>query len=564
MRIVGSTDDRLVTSRNFPWRSSYDPDVPFELNYPDVPVFHLLTEAAARVPDRTALVCAESRLTYAELLGQAHKCAAAFRTLGVSDGDRVGVMLPNTPEYLISLCGAWMCRAQVVQLNPLLVEEELQRLLTATNCRTVVTLDILARPLRNLIGQSPLQRLILTSMQPRLDVLHRWLYPLIRLGRGGTLRRGADTRTIDFDRLVELHSADAPPAFASGVADRPALLQPTGGTTGEPKCVVLSHRNLLANALQLRAWCHRPDATDSLVAVLPFFHCYGLTVAGLSAMAMASTIVLCPRFDPATLARLIQRHRPTCLPGVPTLYVKLNRHLQRHPVDLSSITLAISGAAALDPQVGAEFESHGAKNLVEGYGLSEASPVTHVNPIDGARRSGFIGLPLPDTDARIVDLETGTRELPYGETGELIVRGPQVMRGYLDDDLATRRAVRDGWLFTGDIATCDADGYFRVVDRKKDMIKTSGFNVFPIEIEAVLRRHPGVADAAVIGVPDFEAGELVKAYVVPTNGVKVPVLHDYCREHLAKHKQPRIIELCPELPRNFLGKVLRRQLRSSA
>jgi long-chain acyl-CoA synthetase len=547
---------------NVPWRLSYPAGVSLELCYPEVPAYALLEEAATRFPDRTAIVCAQSHITYAELLAQARQCAAALDRLGVGVGTRVGVLLPNVPEYLIVLCGAWMCGATVVQLNPLLVEEELQSVLQFTDCQVAVTLDMLARPLRNLLGRSPLRRLLVTSLQSRLEPLQRWLYPIARRRRSGVWRLGGDPLTLEFNRLLAAEAPE-PPYAEFDPHTQPALIQPTGGTTGEPKCVVLSHRNLVANALQLRAWCQRTDGTDILLAVLPYFHCYGLTVAGLSPLAMGATTVLCPRFDAAELVRLIQKHRPTCLPGVPTLYVKLNRYLQEHPADLSCITLAISGAAPLDPRVREEFESHGARNLIEGYGLSEASPVTHVNPTTGDRRPGTMGLPLPDTIARVVDMETGTRELGPGEVGELVVSGPQVMLGYLNDEATTRRVIRDGWLYTGDIATRDEDGFFRIVDRKKDLIKTGGFNVFPIEVESVLRRHPDVSDAAVVGVPDLEAGELVKAFVVPINGVQVPALHEFCGEHLAKHKRPRVIELCPDLPRNFLGKVLRRHLRTS-
>jgi long-chain acyl-CoA synthetase len=329
---------------------------------------------------------------------------------------------------------------------------------------------------------------------------------------------------------------------------------------------VLTHRNLLSNALQLKSWNRSIEAEDITVAVVPFFHCYGLTVVMLASIASASTLVLCPKFKPATLVRLIQRHRPTMLPAVPALYVALNQYLAKHEADLSSIKYSFSAASALSNEVRQAFESHGVSNLIEAYGLSEASPATHANPIQQGNRPGTVGLPLPDTIARIVDLETGQKNLGPDQPGELAIRGPQVMAGYLDDAAATRQVLRDGWLYTGDIAAYDHDGYFRIVDRKKDLIKTSGYNVFPIEVEEVLRRHPGVSDVAVVGMPDPEKGELVKAFILPkeNSGLTAAAVEQFAREHLAKHKQPRQIELCAELPRNFLGKVLRRRLREDA
>jgi long-chain acyl-CoA synthetase len=302
---------------------------------------------------------------------------------------------------------------------------------------------------------------------------------------------------------------------------------------------------------------------DLGLAVVPFFHCYGLTVVMLASLACAGTMVMCPKFKPGTVAKLIQRYRPTMMASVPALFVALNQYMEKHPIDLSCTNYWFSAASALTAEVRQEFESHGAKCVIEAYGLSEASPATHVNPIQQGNRPGTIGLPLPDTIARIVDIETGRRNLGPGETGELIVRGPQIMAGYLDDSAATGKAIRDGWLFTGDIATYDSDGYFKIVDRKKDLIKTSGYNVFPIEIEEVIRKLAAVGDVAVVGIPDAEKGELVKAYVIPKpqSNLTVAAVEQFCRDHLAKHKQPRQIELCTELPRNFLGKVLRRRLR---
>ncbi|MBI3466091.1 MAG: long-chain fatty acid--CoA ligase, partial [Planctomycetes bacterium] len=541
---------------------SYAPGVPFSLHYPDLPLFSLLEDAARNWGQHTAAICFESQTTYAQFLTRSHQFGHALTSLGVKRGDRVGILLPNVPEYIVAACGTWMIGATVVQMSPLLVEDEIRKLLEMTGCRVVVTLDMLSPPLVNLLGHGLLQQLILTSLDQHLGMLDRWLYPIELFRRGVPLRNGRNQVTIDFDKLLEAQPSHAPRARVQPDRDA-AIIQPTGGTTGSPKAVVLTHRNLLANVLQLKAWRNSPDGQDSLLAVLPFFHCYGLTVVMFTTIASAGTMVLCPRFKPRTVAKLIGRHRPNILPGVPALYAALNSYLKTHPIDLSSVELALSGASSLDAQVRREFEGHGIRKLVEAYGLSEASPVTHCNPLQQGDRPGTIGLPLPDTLARVVDLETGQHNLPPEQPGELVVRGPQVMAGYMDDAEATAQVIRDGWLFTGDIATYDADGFFRIVDRKKDLIKTSGYNVFPIEVEEIIRQHPGVSDVAVVGVPDPARGELVKAFVIlrPQSGITVALLERFCQERMAKHKQPRQIELCDELPRNFLGKVLRRQLR---
>jgi long-chain acyl-CoA synthetase len=342
-----------------------------------------------------------------------------------------------------------------------------------------------------------------------------------------------------------------------------AVLVPTGGTTASPKAVMLTHHNRVAQALQLRAWSGAADGTDSILGVLPFFHAYGLSVCLLCGLAMGGTVHLHPRFEAGAVLDLLEKHRIGFVPAVPAMLNALNRALREKPRDLSFVRSVISGASALQRQTRDAFESFGARSVVEGYGLSEASPVTHCNPLDGRSRIGTIGLPLPDTDARIVDEVTGTRELPPGEPGELVVRGPQVMKGYFNNPAETALALRDGWLYTGDIATRDRDGYFAIADRKKDIIKTSGFLVFPAEVEEVLARHPNVAEAAVVGEPDAERGEVIRALVVPRGELDLAALERYCVEHLGKHKRPRRIEVVRELPKNFLGKVQRRKVREA-
>jgi long-chain acyl-CoA synthetase len=344
-----------------------------------------------------------------------------------------------------------------------------------------------------------------------------------------------------------------------------AVLAPTGGTTASPKAVMLTHRNLLCNAMQLRSWLSdEPDGTGGVLGVLPFFHAYGLSVALLVSWAKGATLHLHPRFETRAVLDLLEQQKPDIVPAVPAMLSALNGVMRGRDYDLSYVRMVLSGASALESSVRTEFASHGVGALIEGYGLTEASPVTHANPPGAGNRPGTIGIPLPDTEAKLVDPDTGA-DLAGGGVGELAVRGPQVMKGYLNNPGATEAVLRDGWLFTGDLATRDADGYYTLVDRKRDIIKTSGFLVFPAEVEEVIRAYPGVSEAAVVGAPDAERGEAVKALVVPRSGEKLDVaaLEAHCRLHLGKQKRPRSFEVVQELPKNFLGKVLRRKLREA-
>ena len=453
-----------------------------------------------------------------------------------------------------------MAGGVAVPLNPLMVAEEVVGLLQATTCRFVVCLDLLLPLLRTNGGAAP-NAVFVTSLKDRLPPWDRMLYSVARLHRLGLRSRNVPPTAIGLDEAL---AAASPNGARDRVSpDRPANILPTGGTTGHPKAVVLTHRNLLANAWQISRWAGGRFGEDVSLACLPFFHSYGLTVCGLSGMAMGATMVLHHRFRASTVLKLVERWKPTMIPAVPAMLAAFNKELRRKHYKLSPVRACISGGAPLNPEIAAEFSNRTGAVVVEGYGLSEASPVTHAGPLDGTARPG-IGLPLPDTDAMVVDSETGIGPLPFGEVGELIVRGPQVMSGYWNDPETTAYALRDGWLFTGDMATCDADGFFRIVDRKKDLIITSGVNVYPTDVEYVLRQHEGVEDVAVLGVPDGDRGELVKAVVVPKDGRRFSrrAFDEFARQHLEVHKRPRVVEMVRgPLPRNPLGKVLRRVLR---
>ena len=560
MSSVPRNDRRKAGGGTAPSPPNYPVGVPPMLQYPSIAAWGLLKSASDDFPGRVACHHYEHALTYRQMWEDSCRAAAVLKDLGVRPGDRVGLLLPNVPEYIVALHGVWLAGGVAVAVSPLMVAEEVSRLLAATECRVVVSLDMLA-PL--LEGDYRPDQTLLVTLCDRLPGL---------LGLGCVLKRRHDTGRWWYKESPQLRwlsremakrTPDIAPVLVSP-ADTPAYILPTGGTTGTPKAVVLSHRNLVANAWQQFHWAGTRRGEDTFIAVLPFFHSFGLSACVLTGMAMAATLVLHHRFNARRVLDLIEKHRPTFLHAVPAMLAALNERLRDKPSDLSSIRWCISGGAPLSRAVAQEFEAHCGASVVEGFGLSEAGPVTHVGPLDGTNRLGTIGLPLPDTDVRIVDVETGSRTLPHGQVGEMIIRGPQVMLGYWNNPEETARVLRDGWLFTGDLATCDEDGFFHIVDRKKDLVITSGFNVYPGEVEQVLRRHPDVADAVVVGVPDPQRGEIVKAFLVLNNGRPMDrkSLIRFCRQHLAAHRRPRIFEaVTGDLPRNFLGKVLRREMR---
>ena len=561
--MVALCDPPPFGRQNRPWLERYPSRVPANLEYPDQPLGWLLEQSAGRFPRRVACRYYAQQLTYDELLSRARRFALVLACKGVQPGDRVGILLPNIPEYLVALFGTWMAGGVVVALSPLMVASEVGRLVQATDCRVVVTLDLLL-PLVCRAEQPP--RAIFTiSLRSRLTQIERLGYVWLRFRRIGLGNVAAPgTRLLDFNTCVDEAHAGAG-ASKIDVAS-PAYVLPTGGTTGTPKAVVLSHRNLMANAWQLSSWSHGVPGDETILAVVPFFHSYGLSACAMNGMALGATLVMHHRFRPALVVRLIEQHRPTAFFAVPTMLAALNAQMRdRKKHNFGSLKVCISGGAPLPAQIASEFSEHTGCTVVEGYGLSEASPVTHSGPLDDTAVAGTIGLPLPDTDAQIVD-ESGTRAVPCGQVGELIVRGPQVMLGYWNNRAETERVLRDGWLYTGDLATCDERGVFRIVDRKKDLIITSGFNVYPGDVEAVLRTYPGVQDVAVVGEPDEFAGEVVKAIVVMEPGKKLNRrdFDAFSRRSLAAHKRPIVVEeRSDDLPRNFLGKVLRRELRAA-
>lgn len=529
--------------------------------YRDMPAFGLLQHAAEQVPDRSAIIYGDLHWTYAEVNRDAVCAAAMLQRLGVQPGDRIGILLPNVPEFMIAANAIWCAGGIAVAISPLMVAEEVSDLIKKTDCRYVVCLDMLSH-LVDFNVNSTVQTL-LVSIREHLPSLHQIGYLWARRSRTGHWTLPTTDRCHWFWNEIEKTNGRWQPISIDSAFD-PAYILPTGGTTGSPKAVTLSHTNMVANAWQQFQWTGGSFGTEKMLAVLPFFHSYGMSATIMGGPAMGATLVLHHRFNTRQVIRLLQQHQPTVFHAVPAMLIAMNERFRSHHPKIKGLRWVISGGAALEESVGSEFSKYTAALVVEGYGLSEASPVTHVGDLFHEPRYGSIGLPLPQTECRIVDASDGESIMPDGEVGELIVRGPQVMLGYWNDRKATQQAVRRGWLHTGDLAVKDEEGFYRIVGRKKDLIITSGFNVYPSEVEAVLREADGVLDAAVVAQPDPRRGEIVKAFIVLKPGAAWDQnkLTAHCATHLAKYKQPRVFERCiGDLPRNFLGKVIRRELR---
>jgi long-chain acyl-CoA synthetase len=547
------------------WTAHYPPGVPREIDLPS----ESLSEAVARVvsqnPDRPMMVYYGSRWSYRQFWEASGRFAAALRADGVGPGDRVALYLPNCPAYPIGFFATLRLGATVVQVSPLYLGQDLSRLLRDAEPKALVTLEILYPNLERIAAEAPVA---LTYVARLREFYPWWKRPFVnRVLR----RRGLPTAVPEGPTIRSWSRSLTTPGSAPDAKVDPgssvAVLQYTGGTTGRPKAAMLTHRNLLANALQCQAWFNVQEPSPPVVLCsIPFFHVYGLTVAFTYPLLSAGTLILQTRPDVDEILTLIHKHRPTQFPGVPALYQGINRHPKVGRYDIRSIRVCLSGSAPLPREVQKRFEELTGGSLVEGYGLTEASPVTHANPVVGKRKTGSIGLPFPSTDQKVVSLEDPDRPAAPGQPGELAVRGPQVMLGYYRHPEETALVLRDGWLLTGDIATIDEEGYAFVVDRKKDLIVVGGLKVYPREVEEVLFQHPSVADAAVIGRPDESLGEVVHAVVVIKAGVTLHATEviEFVRERIAHYKAPRTVEFRDSLPRSVIQKVLRRELRGAS
>ncbi len=554
-------------STDRPWLASYAEGVPADVEVPDEPLTQLLAQSVDRYGSRVALDFFGSTTTYAELGEQASRAAEALRALGVGPGDRVALVLPNCPQHVVAFYAVLRLGAVVVECNPLYTASELEHQLQDSGASVAVAWDKVAGTVHGLRASTGVRHVLAVDLTRALPLAMRLQLRLpvakareARAAMTGPVPDGVLAWEATVARTQPL-AADHPVPEATGTA----LLQYTGGTTGTPKGAVLSHRNLRANAAQSRVWVPGlRDGEETVYAVLPLFHAYGLTLCLTFSISIGATMVLLPRFDVDQVLAAVKRRPPTFLPAVPPIYDKLSVAARERGVDLSSVRFAISGAMTLPTPVSDSWEQVTGGLLVEGYGMTEGSPILLGNPMSAQRRPGTVGVPFPSTRMRIVDPDDPSVDRPLGERGELVVQGPQVFSGYWNRPDETAATLLDGgWLRTGDIAVADADGFVTIVDRIKEIIITGGFNVHPSEVENVIRELPEVDDVAVVGVRGPDGAEQVVAAVVPAAGAQVDVesLRSHARERLAGYKVPRRVVVRDELPRSQVGKVLRRTVR---
>ena len=551
-----------MSRSNYLWKEHYPRRVKPSLDYPNIPLHELVEQSTQKYATQSALSFMGKKMTYQQLWQHICQFAAVLYSLGVRKGDRVAVMLPNAPQTVISYYATLKLGAIVVMINPMYTERELAHQLKDSGAKVLVYLDLVNPRVKKVRQEVMVENYIVTSMKDYLPFPINLLYPIKAKREGHNLNVTAE-EAMKFTDLLSKKLPE-PPEVAIDPTEDVALLQYTGGTTGVPKGTMLTHRNLIANTLQTREWYTQcVDGKERVMGILPFFHVYGMTTALNFSNAVGGELILVPRFDVKTLLSELQKHKVTFFPGAPTIYVAVNNDPDVNKYDLTSIRACISGSAPLPVEVQQEFmRLTNNAALVEGYGLSEASPVTHCNPLDEGNNIGSIGFPFPDTIAKIVDPADPAKEMEVGEVGELIVQGPQVMKGYWNNPEETAQMIRNGWLHTGDMARMDEKGYFYIADRIKDMVISGGYNIYPREVEEVLYEHPKVQEAAVVGIPDSYRGEIVKAYVVLREGQEVTEkeMRTYCEERLAKYKVPRKLEFRSELPKSTIGKVLKRVL----
>ncbi len=574
-----------------PWHRHYDAGVPPTLEFADVTLSRMLAHAAQAYPDRPAIIFQNARLTFRDLHQQVRRLGAALAALGVRPGDRVAIQLPNIPQCVIGFYAALEIGAVPAMTNPLYVPREIEYQWNDCGATVAIVGDwTWAQKIAGIRDRLPVRHYVVAGVAEYLRFPLNLLAPFklrrMRPPMTAPVERGPGVHFFrELIATLPVEGASSPASLAQTGSSPPvplshtgeggrggpavsmedvAVLLYTGGTTGVSKGAMLTHRNLSANVQQLTAWFHQPAGQEVQLSALPFFHSFGMTVAMAFPLSIAATLVLVPNpRDIGSVLRAIVRHRVTLAPQVPAMFNAVTQFPGVDRMDLTSVKICNSGSAPLPVEVLQRYEQMTGATICEGYGLTETSPVTHCNPVEGLRKVGSIGVPLPGTDARIVDIETGTRELPPGEEGELTLRGPQVMKGYWNKPEETAHAIRDGWFYTGDLATVDADGYFRIVGRKKDMIIASGFKVFPDEVDRALMGHPAVLEAATIGVPDPQKGERVKTFVVlrPGQAATAEELIAHCRAELAPYKVPKEVEFRPELPKSSVLKILRRELR---
>jgi len=544
------------------WLKNYPAEIPHEIDIPKMPVHQFLTDAYKANPMKIAIHFMGKELTYKELYESALKFANYLQNLGVEKGDRIAVMLPNCPQAVIAYYGIMYAGGIVVQTNPLYTERELQYQMADSGAKIILGLDILYPRITKILKETQIENVIITGIKDYLPFPKNLVYPFIQKKQYGfsvkVEHSGMNHLFVEIMRSAPLNEITVPFDFEEDLA----LLQYTGGTTGFPKGVMLTHKNLIANTMMCNAWLYKcEDGQEIVLGILPFFHVYGMTTVLILSVMKKSKMVLMPKFDVEDTLKTIDKQKPTLFPGAPTMYIGLLNHPDIGKYNLSSIKACLSGSAPLPLEVQERFEAITGGKLVEGYGLTETSPVTHANFIWDERVTGSVGIPWPNTDSVILRSGEAT-PLPPGEMGEIAIKGPQVMKGYWNRPEDTAMTFADGWFLTGDLGYMDENGYFFIVDRKKDMIIAGGYNIYPREVEEILYEHDAIQECVVAGIPDPYRGETVKAYIVLKEGHSATEkeLNDYCRKNLAAYKVPRAYEFRTELPKTAVGKILRRTL----
>lgn len=547
------------------WLDLYPKEIPTTVEFEEIPIQSYLTKAYQNSPEKAAIHFMGKEISYKEFYTSALKFANYLQSLGIEKGDRVAIMLPNCPQSAIAFFGILYSGASVVQTNPLYTERELKYQMVNSGAKAIIALDLLYPRVDNIVKETALEHVIITGIKDYLPFPKNMIYPFIQKKEHGVSIK-VEHRGIYhlFPEIMKIAKPN-PIRAAFDFKEDVALLQYTGGTTGPPKGVMLTHQNLVSNTAMCEAWLHESKRGGEVVlGMLPFFHVYGMTTVLVLTVMMNNKMVLMPKPDMDLALKTIEKQKTTLFPGAPTMYIGLLNHPDIEKYDLSSITACISGSAALPIEVKEKFEKVTGGKLVEGYGLTETSPVTHANFVWASaehNEKGSIGVPWPNTDACILGPEGG-EPLAVGEVGEIAVKGPQVMKGYWEMPEETENTFRDGWFLTGDLGRMDEQGRFYIVDRKKDIIIASGFNIYPREIEEVLYEHEAILECVVAGVPDPYRGETVKAYIVLKEGETVTeeALNAFCRKNLASFKVPRLYEFRDELPKTAVGKILRRTL----
>ena len=547
-----------------PWHNQYDEGVPKTIDYPPVPLFYYLEENARKYPDTPCTIFKGAKVTYKEMDEITDRLAAGLAELGVKKGDRVGIFMPNTPQFVMAYYGILKAGGVVVATNPLYSPREIEHQVNDAGLEIMLVMSNFYNTIKATQPNTKIRKVIVTNIKEALPPILGFLFSLTKEKKGGFRVQLAEG-DIWMKDLIERHSTSERPKLEIG-ADDVALFQYSGGTTGISKGAVALHRNLIANTLMIHDWMvNCVDGKEVVLMAIPLFHVYGMVAGMCFAMRASAAMVMVPNpRDLKDVLDSIQKYKATVFPGVPTMYNAINNHpdVQAKKYNLGSIKACISGSAPLMRETKDRFEALTGGKLVEGYGLSEAPTASHANPLFGKNPPGSIGLPLPDTDCRIISLDDEVTVLPPGEIGELVVQGPNVMKGYHNMPTETANTLRNGWLYTGDIARMDEEGYFYIVDRKKELIKPGGYQVWPREVEEVIIQNPKVLEVGVAGVPDAYRGETVKAWVVlkPGETASEDDIRTWCKERMAPFKVPSHVEFRTELPKTTVGKILRREL----